>query len=331
MSNNDLDKLFSNFFGSTDSIPSQEPKSEAVEEKETKTEKPQTVFELPIVEEDKKEEVVENVSEETIMEDKNEEISEVVTEIVSESEEEIKTEESDQENEITIEEVTPKKRKRRTKKEMEEARAAEEKAKEQESEVKTEEPVKDKENQEEKQENEAVVFESSNTKPVNYKHAKFNPDKLDMKMVVNKFLPDVNGDGWLETKAEIEDMVNKIKFTSEITSGAMRVIIPQIADVYSYIRPKKAEYEACLESLENLISRQKSANSVGSSVDERKKNGFESCEQFKLDGVRTPINLYDMEIIFRTRLNFIQGQLDILEMKKTCMINYISILKMENQ
>ena len=330
MSNNDLDKLFSNFFGSTDSVPSQEPKSETVEEKETKTEKPQTVFELPIIEEDKKEEVVENVSEETITEEKNEEISEVVTEVISESEEEIKTEESDQENKITTEEVAPKKRKRRTKKEMEEARAAEEKAKEQESEVKIEEPVEDKENQEEKQEN-VVVFESSNTKPVNYKHAKFNPDKLDMKMVVNKFLPDVNGDGWLETKAEIEDMVNKIKFTSEITSGAMRVIIPQIADVYSYIRPKKAEYEACLESLENLISRQKSANSVGSSVDERKKNGFESCEQFKLDGVRTPINLYDMEIIFRTRLNFIQGQLDILEMKKTCMINYISILKMENQ
>ena len=330
MSNNDLDKLFSNFFGSTDSVPSQEPKSEAVEEeKEIKTEKPQTVFELPIIEEDKKEEVIENVSEETVTEEKNEEISEVETEIVSESEEEIKTEESDQENEITTEEVTPKKRKRRTKKEIEEARAAEEKAKEQESEAKTEESVKDKENQEEKQEN--VVFESSNTRPVNYKHAKFNPDKLDMKMVVNKFLPDVNGDGWLETKAEIEDMVNKIKFTSEITSGAMRVIIPQIADVYSYIRPKKAEYEACLESLENLISRQKSANSVGSSVDERKKNGFESCEQFKLDGVRTPINLYDMEIIFRTRLNFIQGQLDILEMKKTCMINYISILKMENQ
>lgn len=330
MSNNDLDKLFSNFFGSTDSVPSQEPKSETVEEKETKTEKPQTVFELPIIEEDKKEEVVENVSEETITEEKAEEVSEVVTEVISESEEEIKTEESDQENEITTEEVAPKKRKRRTKKEMEEARAAEEKAKEQESEVKTEEPVEDKENQEEKQES-IVVFESSNTKPVNYKHAKFNPDKLDMKMVVNKFLPDVNGDGWLETKAEIEDMVNKIKFTSEITSGAMRVIIPQIADVYSYIRPKKAEYEACLESLENLISRQKSANSVGSSVDERKKNGFESCEQFKLDGVRTPINLYDMEIIFRTRLNFIQGQLDILEMKKTCMINYISILKMENQ
>ena len=330
MSNNDLDKLFSNFFGSTDSVPSQEPKSEAVEEKETKTEKPQTVFELPIIEEDKKEEVVENVSEETITEEKNEEISEVVTEVISESEEEIKTEESDQENKITTEEVAPKKRKRRTKKEMEEARAAEEKAKEQESEVKIEESVEDKENQEEKQEN-VVVFESSNTKPVNYKHAKFNPDKLDMKMIVNKFLPDVNGDGWLETKAEIEDMVNKIKFTSEITSGAMRVIIPQIADVYSYIRPKKAEYEACLESLENLISRQKSANSVGSSVDERKKNGFESCEQFKLDGVRTPINLYDMEIIFRTRLNFIQGQLDILEMKKTCMINYISILKMENQ
>jgi len=182
-----------------------------------------------------------------------------------------------------------------------------------------------------KKEDEDVIEEDN----VVVYNAKYSPGSVDFDIIQNKLIPSPKDDKWDEVKADIEKDLEKLHIDTNIQIGALKILLTTLPNIYARVRPLKAEYDCLLDSLTNkvtgLIIRQQNINSGGlGQLTARKKKAFASPENFKLEGTRSTINLYDYEIVIRYRREWLQSVMDQLENKKSCMIGLLSIMKVEN-
>lgn len=244
-------------------------------------------------------------------------------------------EEKDQKQKSVLEEQPKKKRHRRTKAEIELAKQQEISEEEivetekntdiqpQKTEKESVEDIaKEPKEETEPEQNEEVNIEQTNVK-IPSKEFKFEE-------VITKFVPAVEDPKWDEQVKYIEDQMNKIHFDSDINAGTIRVMLPLITNLYTYIKRIKPEYETLCEQLISdsigLIPRQKLANSYGSNSEERKKNGTKACENFKVETMKGTLNLYEFYGIASSRLNYLKAKIECLEFSKSSLIGFLTVI-----
>lgn len=164
--------------------------------------------------------------------------------------------------------------------------------------------------------------------PPTFQHTdvKLNLESVNFKNTTEKFVPSVSEDGdeWETIKAEIQKDLTKLDLgDNELEPGAIRVKIKEIVALYNKVKDLEAEYIPLLDTVQDIINRMKVTNSVGTNPESRKKNGLESCETFKIQGLRGTVNLYDYEIIIRYRKEYLASALDRIRNAKDCLDLYV--------
>lgn len=155
---------------------------------------------------------------------------------------------------------------------------------------------------------------------------KLNLESVNFKNITEKFVPSVSEDGdeWETIKAEIQKDLTKLDLgENELEPGAIRVKIKELIALYNKVKDLEAEYIPLLDTVQDIINRMKVTNSVGANPESRKKNGLESCETFKIQGLRGTINLYDYEVIIRYRKEYLASALDRIKNAKDCLDLYV--------
>lgn len=155
---------------------------------------------------------------------------------------------------------------------------------------------------------------------------KLNLESVNFKNITEKFVPSVSEDGdeWETIKAEIQKDLTKLDLgEDELEPGAIRVKIKELIALYNKVKDLEAEYIPLLDTVQDIINRMKVTNSVGANPESRKKNGLESCETFKIQGLRGTINLYDYEVIIRYRKEYLASALDRIKNAKDCLDLYV--------
>lgn len=201
----------------------------------------------------------------------------------------------------------PKRRKRRTKEEIEAEKAA----------------------QTSNDSSDAVEDKKDDTK---VQQIKTNVSSVDYDSVMEKFIPVLESEKWTQAKDLIQEKFDKIKLEPDINLGSLKFTLSAIAELYPMIRQLRGEYSVILDRLTNkltgLIPRQQILNSDGSNVDLRKKKAYEAVEKIKIPGIRGEINFYDVEMITKQRLEWLQCKEDSLNKLHQCTIGYLSIFKL---
>lgn len=259
--------------------------------------------------EESKEEAVTETTEEapepetSVVEEQPAEVAEQLQEPAGEQE--VIEEESKPEPEIEPEK--PKKRKRRTKEEIEAEKAA----------------------QTSNDSSDVVEDKKDDTK---VQQIKTNVSSVDYDSVMEKFIPVLESEKWTQAKDLIQEKFDKIKLEPDINLGSLKFTLSAIAELYPMIRQLRGEYSVILDRLTNkltgLIPRQQILNSDGSNVDLRKKKAYEAVEKIKIPGIRGEINFYDVEMITKQRLEWLQCKEDSLNKLHQCTIGYLSIFKL---
>lgn len=294
----------------------EEPKAEEIQAvAETTTTEPEEEKEVKTEESDSQEEI----KQETELESDSEEEHPDEEESDEDSEEDQEEEDKPEENAAEVEKPK-KRRRRRTKAEIEAAK--QEEAKEE-----TSKPVAE-EVKEDKKEAPAEIKTSKQTAAP--ENVKVTSGTFKFENVIAKFVPVVEDPKWDEQVKYIDEQMDKIKFDSDINAGTIRVMLPLIANLYNYIKKIKPEYETLCEQLISdsvgLIPRQKLANSTGSNSEERKKNGSMACENFKVETLRGTLNLYEFYGIALSRLNYLKAKIDSLESSKSALIGFLTVI-----
>lgn len=161
---------------------------------------------------------------------------------------------------------------------------------------------------------------------------KTNVSSVDYDSVMEKFIPVLESEKWTQAKDLIQEKFDKIKLEPDINLGSLKFTLSAIAELYPMIRQLRGEYSVILDRLTNkltgLIPRQQILNSDGSNVDLRKKKAYEAVEKIKIPGIRGEINFYDVEMITKQRLEWLQCKEDSLNKLHQCTIGYLSIFKL---
>lgn len=259
--------------------------------------------------EESKEETVTETTEEapesetSVVEEQPAEVAEQLQELAGEQE--VIEEESKPEPETEPEK--PKRRKRRTKEEIEAEKAA----------------------QTSNDSSDAGEDKKDDTK---VQQIKTNVSSVDYDSVMEKFIPVLESEKWTQAKDLIQEKFDKIKLEPDINLGSLKFTLSAIAELYPMIRQLRGEYSVILDRLTNkltgLIPRQQILNSDGSNVDLRKKKAYEAVEKIKIPGIRGEINFYDVEMITKQRLEWLQCKEDSLNKLHQCTIGYLSIFKL---
>ena len=259
-------------------------------------------------EENKEEAVTETTeeapeSETSVVEEQPAEVAEQLQEPAGEQE--VIEEESKPEPETEPEK--PKKRKRRTKEEIEAEKAAQ-------------------------TSNDSSDTGEDKKDDTKVQQIKTNVSSVDYDSVMEKFIPVLESEKWTQAKDLIQEKFDKIKLEPDINLGSLKFTLSAIAELYPMIRQLRGEYSVILDRLTNkltgLIPRQQILNSDGSNVDLRKKKAYEAVEKIKIPGIRGEINFYDVEMITKQRLEWLQCKEDSLNKLHQCTIGYLSIFKL---
>ena len=263
--------------------------------------------------EESKEETVTETTEEapepetSVIEEQPAEVAEQLQEPAGEQEVIEEESKPEPETEPETEPEKPKKRKRRTKEEIEAEKA-----------VQTSNDSSD-----------AVEDKKDDTK---VQQIKTNVSSVDYDSVMEKFIPVLESEKWTQAKDLIQEKFDKIKLEPDINLGSLKFTLSAIAELYPMIRQLRGEYSVILDRLTNkltgLIPRQQILNSDGSNVDLRKKKAYEAVEKIKIPGIRGEINFYDVEMITKQRLEWLQCKEDSLNKLHQCTIGYLSIFKL---
>lgn len=259
--------------------------------------------------EESKEEAVTETTEEapepeiSVVEEQPAEVAEQLQE--SAGEQEVIEEESKPEPETEPEK--PKRRKRRTKEEIEAEKAAQ-------------------------TSNDSSDTGEDKKDDTKVQQIKTNVSSVDYDSVMEKFIPVLESEKWTQAKDLIQEKFDKIKLEPDINLGSLKFTLSAIAELYPMIRQLRGEYSVILDRLTNkltgLIPRQQILNSDGSNVDLRKKKAYEAVEKIKIPGIRGEINFYDVEMITKQRLEWLQCKEDSLNKLHQCTIGYLSIFKL---
>lgn len=266
---------------------------------------PEPIFDPEESKEEPVTEITEEISEPetSVVEEQPAEVAEQLQEPAGEQE----VVEKESKPEPETEPEKPKRRKRRTKEEIEAEKAAQ-----------TSNDFSD-----------AVEDKKDDTK---VQQIKTNVSSVDYDSVMEKFIPVLESEKWTQAKDLIQEKFDKIKLEPDINLGSLKFTLSAIAELYPMIRQLRGEYSVILDRLTNkltgLIPRQQILNSDGSNVDLRKKKAYEAVEKIKIPGIRGEINFYDVEMITKQRLEWLQCKEDSLNKLHQCTIGYLSIFKL---
>ena len=283
---------------------------------------PEPVKEEPVVVEISANDIQEETEnpEQKVQESTEEPKENVSEDIIKEPEAEAQPKE-----ETSVEPEKPKRRKRRTKEEIEadKLKAAEAVA------AASSEEIGD------ELEDDTGTAIDNDVSAIKTENAKFNPQKLNYTSVMERISSIAIDDKWDEFQKRINEKFDKIQLDTDINPGSLKFTLSMVASLYPELRMARAEVNSDWDTLTNkltgLISRQQIMNLNGTSADMRKKKSYEACENYKIDGIRGTINLYDLEATLRKRKEWIQAKEDSLNKIHSCAIGYLTIFKlMEN-
>lgn len=252
-------------------------------------------------------------------------------------------------------EDTKPKRRRRTKAEMEAARAAEATLTTDTSEEVIETPpAKDEANEdstvkEETAEESSKSLEKDNTEPVQTvktaeapvteeKSApvkpvpiKHNAGSITTQNIADLFAPIKDDTDWKEFEEDIKKRIDDIKVKSDINFGSARILLEQVTDLLVLLNNRKAEVDAYDDTFNSrtigIIERAKIANSSGKNQDERDKNANSALEVLPWN--RGKINIFDYVLAHNARKHFVYAMINSAKEKQTALFNYIAIMKLE--
>lgn len=263
--------------------------------------------------EESKEEVATEITEETsesetsVTEEQPAEVAEQLQEPAGEQEVIEEEPKSEPKSEPESEPEKPKRRKRRTKEEIEAEKTA----------------------QASSDSSDVVEDKKDDTK---VQQIKTNVSSVNYDSIMEKFIPVLESEKWTQARDLIQEKFDKIKLEPDINLGSLKFTLSAIAELYPMIRQLRGEYSVILDRLTNkltgLIPRQQILNSDGSNVDLRKKKAYEAVEKIKIPGIRGEINFYDVEMITKQRLEWLQCKEDSLNKLHQCTIGYLSIFKL---
>ena len=283
---------------------------------------PEPVKEEPVVVEISANDIQEETEnpEQKVQESTEEPKENVSEDIIKEPEAEAQPKE-----ETSVEPEKPKRRKRRTKEEIEadKLKAAEAVA------AASSEEIGD------ELEDDTGTAIDNDVSAIKTENAKFNPQKLNYTSVMERISSIAIDDKWDEFQKRINEKFDKIQLDTDINPGSLKFTLSMVASLYPELRMARAEVNSDWDTLTNkltgLIPRQQIMNLNGTSADMRKKKSYEACENYKIDGIRGTINLYDLEATLRKRKEWIQAKEDSLNKIHSCAIGYLTIFKlMEN-
>ena len=165
-------------------------------------------------------------------------------------------------------------------------------------------------------------------------HAAFNPGEIKLDKVRADFSVQFKDNEWAAKKEELEKRVMNIRIEPDINLGSVRVLLATCTNIYSELkreqRTNKTFYGVLTDKNTGLIQRQQAINAFGKNSEDRKKNSYLSCEQFKMKSGGTEYNLYDLSMIMQDRIDTINDLLDDVKQKKETLISFLAVLKLES-
>ena len=164
--------------------------------------------------------------------------------------------------------------------------------------------------------------------------AAFNPGGVKLAKVRDDFSVQFKDEEWAAKKEELEKRVMNIRIEPDINLGSVRVLLASCTNIYSELkreqRTNKTFYGVLTDKNTGLIQRQQAINAFGKNSEDRKKNSYLSCEQFKMKDGGTEYNLYDLSMIVQDRIDTINDLLDDVKQKKETLISFLAVLKLES-
>lgn len=164
--------------------------------------------------------------------------------------------------------------------------------------------------------------------------AAFNPGSVKLNKVRDDFSVQFKDEEWAAKKEELEKRVLNIRIEPDINLGSVRVLLASCTNIYSELkreqRTNKTFYGVLTDKNTGLIQRQQAINAFGKNSEDRKKNSYLSCEQFKMKDKGTEYNLYDLSMIVQDRIDTINDLLDDVKQKKETLISFLAVLKLES-
>ena len=164
--------------------------------------------------------------------------------------------------------------------------------------------------------------------------AAFSPGEIKLDKVRADFSVQFKDEEWTAKKEELEKRVMNIRIEPDINLGSVRVLLASCTNIYSELkreqRSNKTFYGVLTDKNTGLIQRQQAINAFGKNSEDRKKNSYLSCEQFKMKSGGTEYNLYDLSMIMQDRIDTINDLLDDVKQKKETLISFLAVLKLES-
>ena len=164
--------------------------------------------------------------------------------------------------------------------------------------------------------------------------AAFSPGEIKLDKVRADFSVQFKDEEWTAKKEELEKRVMNIRIEPDINLGSVRVLLASCTNIYSELkreqRTNKTFYGVLTDKNTGLIQRQQAINAFGKNSEDRKKNSYLSCEQFKMKSGGTEYNLYDLSMIMQDRIDTINDLLDDVKQKKETLISFLAVLKLES-
>lgn len=280
------------------------------EQPEVLEEEAEVVQEKPVGSEDVKEQAEEVAQEESFEETEPNTNEETIQEEVEETEEE-------------VEEEKPKKKKRtrRTKAEMEKARQEEANEKNKEDSV---EESSNKNVEEAKKEKLTKESPAPDYSDVKYGSKQFNYEKS-----LEGIIPNVVDEDFEEQKKHIETDLDRLKITSDLNEGTVRVMLATLNNTYRYISDLKAESESLYSQINERIAEVEAVNAVGKDAAERKRNSILACMNYKNN--KGTFNLYEIKNYTSYRVNYFKTAFAKVCKTHDILINFIALRKYEGQ
>lgn len=237
-----------------------------------------------------------------------ENVNEVMSTVDSVAETEIEAENIDSTENETATETPVKKRRRRTKQQIEDS--------------------KDSENSKNTE---------TNTEVINNESIQLtNNSTVDFATVCNEFSSFSNDNEWTEFVNDVELSYNDIKITPDITSASLIGITCQLANLRDKIWQPYQYYKNQYDKLsskepEGLIERTKRIymDDTANNDMKRKKSATAACMNYTTKDGKI-INLYDFLDEVRARYYFLNTIIANIEFKKSLLVTISSALKLEN-
>lgn len=244
------------------------------------------------------------------------------------------------------EELPKKKRHRRTKKEIEAAKAAEAAEKAAKLAAKGEESsesnspaeeTKQEETVEETKEEVSIKTKRTRTKKEKTEYEdpsdckEFYGSSINIEEISEDILNNFEAEKFKKFKEEFTAKVNNIEITSDMNIGAIKYALKDINDLRSQLYIPMVKTRQIINSITHkdygIITAFMAEHSVGDNATDRKATSFKSLRNFSVDGRK--IDLVEVLTGLQFRSEYFESMNKLLDRKQDMLLSYIALLKIE--